>query len=256
MIDFIKFITEINRTTNVEDAFNLLEKTLSHLGFDRVVYSLITDHPSMQLKRGHGILRNYPDDWMKYYFSKDYFEVDPVIKIIKQTSGPFFWDKLPELKNGLKKDEYILMEEAREAKLLDGIGISLHGACGEIVGMGVASSSGKTDIINPDMLSIVYALCSQFHITYRKLEEKSSPIISLSKREKEVLTWIAAGKSKSVVADILEISDDSVKTYVNRVFCKLQVNSIQLAVVKAISMGLITPDLCHKHFPLLETSPN
>lgn len=103
MIDFVKFVTEMNRAENAEDAFNYLEQTLANLGFDRVVYSLITDHPSMQLKRGHGILRNYPDDWMKYYFDKNYFEVDPVIKVIKQTSGPFLWDKLPELKNGLKK---------------------------------------------------------------------------------------------------------------------------------------------------------
>ncbi len=256
MVDFVKFITEINSSTNSEDAFNILERTLSGLGFDRVVYSLITDHPSMQLKRGHGILRNYPDDWMKYYFTKNYFEVDPVIKVIKQTSGPFLWDKLPELKNGLEKSEHILMEEAREAKLLDGIGISLHGACGEIVGMGVASSSGRTDILNPNMISLVYALCSQFHIAYRKMEEKLSPIIRLSQREKEVLTWIAAGKSKSVVADILNISDDSVKTYVSRIFTKLQVNSIQLAVVKAIAMGLITPDLCHKKAFLMDASPN
>lgn len=256
MIDFVKFVTEMNRAENAEDAFNYLEQTLANLGFDRVVYSLITDHPSMQLKRGHGILRNYPDDWMKYYFDKNYFEVDPVIKVIKQTSGPFLWDKLPELKNGLKKDETLLMDEAKEAKLLDGIGISLHGACGEIVGMGVASSSGRTDIFNPDMISIVYALCSQFHIIYRKMKEKSLPIIQLSQREKEVLTWIAAGKSKSVVADILNISDDSVKTYVNRIFSKLEVNSVQLAVVKAIAMGLITPDLCHKNSCYLETSPN
>lgn len=256
MIDFVEFISAMNRAASAEEAFDLLERELSSLGFDRVVYSLITDHPSLQLKRGHGILRNYPDDWMKYYFSKGYFEVDPVIKVIKQTSGPFLWNKLPELKNGLEKNEYILMEEAREAKLLDGIGLSLHGACGEIVGMGVASSVGNTDILNPDTISLVYALCSQFHIFYRKMEEKLQPIIRLSQREKEVLTWIAAGKSKTVVADILQISDDSVKTYVNRIFAKLQVNSIQLAVVKAISMGLITPDLCHKHSYYINQSPN
>lgn len=251
MVDFVQFITEMNRTNNAEDAFNLLEKTLCTLGFDRVVYSLITDHPSLQLRRGHGILRNYPEDWMKYYYANNYFEIDPVIKIIKQTNGPFLWNKLPELKKGLEKDEHILMEEAKEAKLLDGIGISLHGACGEIVGMGVASSSGGVDLAR-DMVNLVFALCSQFHITYRDRAAKSPTIIKFSKREKEVLTWIAAGKSKAVIGDILNISDETVKTYVERIFSKLQVNSIQIAVVKAISLGLITPDLCHKYSRLSE----
>ncbi|MEZ5692018.1 MAG: LuxR family transcriptional regulator [Rickettsiales bacterium] len=235
----------------MEDAFNILEKNLKELGFDRVVYSLITDHPSLQLKKGHGILRNYPDDWMKYYYSKDYFEVDPVIKVIKQTSGPFLWNKLPELKNGLDKDEHVLMEEAREAKLLDGIGISLHGAYGEIVGMGVASSSGQVDL-DRNTVSLVYSLCTQFHVLYRNMEEKSSPIIQLSKREKEVMNWAASGKSRGVIADILNISDETVKTYIERIFIKLQVSSIQMAVVKAISLGLITPDLCHNHKILSE----
>ncbi len=93
-IDFAQFITDTNRAQTIEEAFGLLQSSLQTLGFDRVVYSLITDHPTLNQKRGHGILRNYPEDWMKYYFEKDYVDVDPVIKLIKQTNGPFLWQDL------------------------------------------------------------------------------------------------------------------------------------------------------------------
>jgi DNA-binding CsgD family transcriptional regulator len=246
MIDFIKFIIETNKAETAEEAFTILEQALSSLGFDRVVYSLITDHPTLKLKRGHGILRNYPEDWMKYYVANNYVDVDPVIKVIKQLNGPFLWNNLPELKQGLQRDEFILMEEAREAKLLDGIGLSLHGTCGEIVGMGVASSSGGADL-DKDTVSLVYALCSQFHIVFRQKEEKSVPIIQLSKREKEVLSWAAEGKSRAVIGEILNIGDGTVKTYIERIFAKLEVNTMNMAVVKAISMGLITPRIHHRY---------
>ncbi len=247
-LDFAQFITDTNRVNTVEEAFSILEKSLASLGFDRVVYSLITDHPTLNLRRGHGILRNYPEDWMKYYSAKNYFDVDPVIKLIKQTSGPFLWNDLPALKKGLQQDENILMEEAKEAKLLDGIGLSLRGQYGEIVGMGVASSSGGADL-DKDTVCMVYALCSQFHITYREKQARYAPVvIELSHREKEVLTWTAEGKSKSAIAEILAISDETVKTYINRIFYKLGVNSIQLAVVKALALGLISPAVPQKFY--------
>lgn len=250
MVDFIQYVAEINRAQSVEDAFNVLEKALRELGFDRVVYSLITDHPQLQQRRGHGILRNYPEDWMKYYFDKGYVDVDPVIKVIKQRPGYFLWQDLPGLKNGLENDEHTLMEEAREAKLLDGIGLSLHGSCGQIVGMGIASSMGGADI-DKNSVSLVYALCSQFHIFYQEKEAKyKAPIIQLSAREREVLTWTAEGKSRTAIGDILQISDDTVKTYMNRIYQKLQVNSIQLAVVKAVMLGLIHPAIPQKYLPI------
>lgn len=247
MIDFVQYIAAINAADSIEDAFGVLEKGLAQLGFDRVVYSLITDHPNLQLKRGHGILRNYPEDWMKYYFSKGYFDVDPVVKIIKQKSGAFLWENLTEIKKGLERDEYVLMEEAREAKLLDGIGLSLHGACGQIVGMGVASSAGGVQA-DKNTLGLVYALCSQFHVFYQEKEAKTTPaIVQLSRREREVLTWAAEGKSKTTIGEILHISDDTVKTYINRIYAKLGVNTIQLAVLKAVMLGLIHPNIPHKY---------
>jgi DNA-binding CsgD family transcriptional regulator len=244
MIDVGQFITDTNAAETSDQAFGYLEKCLTELGFDRVVYSLLTDHPTLKKNREHGIVRNYPEDWMKYYFSKGYVDVDPVIKVIKQHYGPFVWNDLQRFKQ-LSRPETLLMNEASDAKLLEGIGLSFHGPNGQIVGMGVASSAGGTEM-TPDTVSLVYMLCSQFNLIYQRLERESvddDQIIVLSEREKEILTWLAVGKSKSVIGDILCISENTVKTYLLRIFHKLGVHTKQEAIVHAIRMGSITPTI-------------
>ena len=65
--------------------------------------------------------------------------------------------------------------------------------------------------------------------------------IDLSKRENEVLTWIARGKSSSDIAAILGISVSSVDTYTRRIFAKMGVNDRVSASVSGVFEGLIKP---------------
>jgi LuxR family transcriptional regulator/LuxR family quorum-sensing system transcriptional regulator CciR len=51
--------------------------------------------------------------------------------------------------------------------------------------------------------------------------------------------WLARGKSKSVTADILEISPHTVDTTVRRIFRKLGVSDRTSAVMKAVNSGVI-----------------
>jgi len=245
-VDFCHFLEAIDKCSDTQQAFDVLQKHLAILGLDRVVYSLITDNPVFQQKRGHGILKNYPEDWMSYYKSKDYFHVDPVIKVIKQQSGAFHWGDLPQIKSNLQKKEILLMNEAKDATLYDGIGISIHEA-GRIIGMGAASSSGKIDK-DSVMLGLVNAMCCNFHAFYYKKSRKTSTeTINLSQREVDILAFTAEGKTQSEIAQILVISENTVKAYFKRIYDKLGVNSKTLAVVKALSYGLIAPNIPHNY---------
>lgn len=61
----------------------------------------------------------------------------------------------------------------------------------------------------------------------------------LSAREREILDWVARGKSNSVIADILCISAGTVDTYLRRIYEKLGVSDRTSAAVRGIGMGLI-----------------
>ena len=63
----------------------------------------------------------------------------------------------------------------------------------------------------------------------------------LTGREKEVLTLLTEGITYKGVADRLVISETTVKTHVNNIFQKLQVNDRTQAVLYALKYGLVEP---------------
>ncbi len=79
-----------------------------------------------------------------------------------------------------------------------------------------------------------------------KLDSKSSKEVKnfnliepLTDRELEVLQYLGKGLSNKAIADVLIISEKTIKTHVSNIFSKLQVNSRTEAVVYAIRHGLI-----------------
>jgi DNA-binding CsgD family transcriptional regulator len=242
MISIEKFIEDTNAAETPEDVFDLFLSALRECGYDRVCYSLITDHPSLDLKAGHGIFQNYPGDWMTYYMSKGYQCVDPVPKHCFNTIRPFTWDALDQARP-MSKSENLVMNEAHEAKLLSGAAIPLHGPNGELAGVGLASSAGQAEC-DPVTLAKIQAISFQFHIAYTDQNKKRPSlkgVVILTSREKEILLWAAEGKSDYVIADIIGVSYPTIRFHMNNIFRKLQANDRILAVVKAIRLGLILP---------------
>ncbi len=62
---------------------------------------------------------------------------------------------------------------------------------------------------------------------------------ALSRREREVLSLVAAGATNRDVADALGIGDETVKTLLARIFGKLGVNRRAEAVARAHKLGLL-----------------
>lgn len=238
---FEDFIAKTSEAETPEEVFLVFQDALQSLGFDRVIYSLITDHPSLNQKAGHGLQRNYPEDWMKYYAANGYEKKDPVPRYAFKTARPFTWgwltDSVP-----LTDEEKRVMNEAAESKLLDGVGIPIYGPNGEIAGVGLANAHGD---VKPDKnkLALLKAMASQFHIAYSEkcIEQTSCKEVRLSRREREILLWMAEGKSDQTIADMLNISYPTVRFHIGNIYRKLDANERIFAVVKALRNGLITP---------------
>ncbi len=69
--------------------------------------------------------------------------------------------------------------------------------------------------------------------------QKKEESILLTKREKEVLTGLVDGSSYKAIADLLNISLDTVRFHFRNIYKKLHVHSQSEAVVKAIKEGLV-----------------
>lgn len=92
---------------------------------------------------------------------------------------------------------------------------------------------------NTELLERLESAATSHHTKMvRHFGEKRADI-DLSKRENEVLSWIARGKSSTDIASILGISKASVDTYTRRIFEKMGVNDRVSAAVSGVVTGLV-----------------
>ena len=235
------FIEEANNAKSTQEVARLFGEILKDYGYDRFCYSLLTAHPSLGLNAGHGIVANYPEDWMAHYKANLYEKKDPVPRHGIETLRPFTWESIQQTRE-LKADAKRVMNEAKEAGLLDGVAIPICGHHGELAGVGMASSTGG---IRPDIgvLRKLRTLAVEFHLAFTELEKKDRPVgnVHLTSREKEILLWVAEGKSDSIIADIIGVSHAAIRFHLNNIFKKLDANERTLATVKALRLGLILP---------------
>ncbi len=242
MHDLGNYIEQINNSTTPDEAFGRYCAIASKLGYGRVVYSLMTDHPSLGLPRQHGLVSSYPQHWVDYYNDVGYMDHDPVAQQLTKTQKPFFWDDL------LKKQEVSslsgqVMAEAGESGLHDGLAFSMPGKYGEISAFGLARvGKDKSQTKDYATLASLHLLSVYFHETYRQMH-KAENDIDLTKREIEILQWASEGKTDDLIADILNISINTIRFHWNKIFNKLEAYGRIYAVTKALRLEIIKPTL-------------
>ena len=126
-----------------------------------------------------------------------------------------------------------------EAGLYNGICTPLRGP-NQFAGIGLASKE-KLDSFD-GKLDLISAYCNHFYIAFQRINSKKNRPehnIYLTRREAEVLTWAAVGKTDGDIATILNISEDTVDTHMRRMFRKFDCHNRVMAASKAISYGLI-----------------
>jgi DNA-binding CsgD family transcriptional regulator len=237
-MQFERFIHETNGCVSKDQLVETFEQALRRFGIDKFVYCLARGSFATKKRPHHGLVRSYPEDWMKHYAQNNYIDLDPTYRYGLHTKGLFTWKDLDKIIPCSKKEKAV-MREAEDAGLKNGITISIHGPYGEVIGFGFAGNDKKNEL-SKDELSLLYAAANQFHLAYTSLTEQAEAIsIKLTDRQREILQWAAAGKSRSVISEIMAISEDTVDDHFRQIFKKLDCHDRIVAVLKAINLGLI-----------------
>ena len=246
MVNLESVIEAIQCSEDLDEAFSHLNQVLQKYGYNNACYTLMTDHPSIDQKAFHGLATSYPEDWLNYYNEKEYQENDAVwIRLLDNTT-PFFWQDAMKTR---EKDQTIdpnslllskkIMNEAEEASMADGIGISFINQAGEISGIGISKERSETSNNITDLAEL-FLIGTVFHDKYMSsFTEVSLP--KFTSREKDVLSWSVEGKTDWEIAKIIGISYPTVRFHWNNIFKKMQVNNKILATSIAIRRKIIFP---------------
>jgi LuxR family transcriptional regulator, quorum-sensing system regulator BjaR1 len=237
--DFIMESTETYDTASLTRSYM---KFIRQFGYESFVFADLSPVPIEEKNRNFGLMARYPRSWLERYTSRNYALSDPLYLCAHHINSPISFTEAKRIYRRFAVSATDVLGEAADFGLRTGMGIPVRTISGRLYGFGVSTpeKDSRSDLQARSLIQLAsFHICTLYQeITYSGTDR---PLIVLSPREKETLSWIAAGKNKSEIADLLMISLSSVKRYCERIFLKLQVNNLPAAVAKAIVQGLIHP---------------
>jgi LuxR family transcriptional regulator, quorum-sensing system regulator CciR len=182
-----------------------------------------------------------PEDLLERYVADRLWRLNPNLMHSMKTNEPFYFDEVTD-QDALKRLDARgreLLAEVRERDFDHGLGIRVFGPNGRDGFCGLGLGHGVTRLDPQDVLTCQWA-CQLAHLRYCTLLTPTlGPEPQLSRRESEVLGWVARGKSNTMIGTILGISAHTVDAHLRRIYLKLGVCDRISAAVRGIGVGLV-----------------
>ena len=180
-------------------------------------------------------------EWSDRYFERGYADYDNVLSLAYGARAPFTWAEA-EARSDLAQTRSVF-GEAREIWQPEMLVCPVRGAFGDlaIVNLGMP----KTLNPKPDERATIHALCSLYAVLGEAFLEQDEPpeprMQPLTRREREVLYWVAVSKTDFEIGRILSISPRTAHHHVESMKRKLGVNTRLQLVLRGFTLGLIPP---------------
>ncbi len=182
------------------------------------------------------VLKLWPKAWAEQYSLSNFYAFDPVAPRIRQRPESFTWAEI--YPSATDKIANSIMEIATtDYGLKHGLCIPVHGMNGYQAG---ASLAGR-EVESTQEARAAIELVTMFafnRLTILKSRQPAAPMV-LTPREREVMTWVAAGKTAWATSAILKISEDTVNKMASTAMQKLNVHTRAQAVAECIRRGEI-----------------
>lgn len=233
------YMAEVDRTIDQQEFETGLKNFMRAQGFNLFTYLEL--HPNEDKHNSYRI-STYPSIWINRYVEESYRDVDPAVLNAKQQLDALVWP-LPSFTGVPTTRLAAFYSEAAQFGIQSGFAVPIHGpgAVSALLVAATDASRGEVHRTLSEQLHEWRMLLATVFVRSMRFRRLKSREVSLSPRENECLLWTARGKTAGEVALILAISERTVVQHLTNACRKFGVYSKHLAVVKAISMGLIVP---------------
>lgn len=245
MLEFNKLLQLVNSPTEAAWSVALFDAAGS-LGFDSVLYGVV---PSKYVALELSFLKsNYAPGWREQYDALKLYDVDPTVHHCMRSSLPIVWK--PTTFVALQHGG--LYEEASAFGIRSGVTFPIHGCHGEVGLISFAADQLPGEQFNQQLmhsmgdLSLLRDYAFESSLKFLKARTPAEPVPHLTKRELEVLKWVMAGKSSWEISRITDCAEATVNFHIANIRQKFNVNTRQQALVKAIALGIISPEDPHR----------
>ena len=229
-----KLISSVQSAATLEDFQDATEGLRDHYKVSHIVYHWVNSDGE---RFGAG---TYSQDWVDRYVEKDYLRLDPVILGCFQRFHPVDWKQLDW---STKAAKMFLKEAIKYGVGNQGLTIPIRGPQGQFA-LFTASHTCSDDVWEAfreknerDLILIAHAF-NKRALEFEKGEE-SDTCSGLSPRELSAMTYIAKGLSRAQAAEQMQISEHTLRVYIEAARHKLGALNTTHAVARALSRGLI-----------------
>lgn len=237
-----KILDKYKDSANFDNLWNILHQELKPFGVSSIFYAVDF---SKILVEEQGIMdtiwskTTHPEDFCKKYNYKDYIEFDLSAIHCFVNTTPFVWHDRNMWGNPTKEQKAFMLD-AFNYKM--GVGVSLPTRFNNygMGGMGLATkdlSEDEFDKMWAEHQQEFQTICYTFDKFAR--DNYAVQMFNLTKRELQVLTYLAIGKTTEVIAGILNTSPSTVEKQIRSAKNKLMTKNNEQAVVKALLLGII-----------------
>lgn len=171
----------------------------------------------------------------------DWHTDDAMAARIVAGEGPFAWDSARDRYPEIRKQSYVDFLQA--SQLCSGVMVPLSHRPGTVSMMGVIGLEARS--YAPDQVAAVTIMANAAMAKAETLglcpeisADEAHALQALSHRQREILKWIAAGKSNTAIAEIMGLNDRGVRFHVSEVLRKLGVATRSQAAARYHSVGI------------------
>jgi LuxR family quorum sensing-dependent transcriptional regulator len=203
--DAFDFVDGLEAMSTVDGIANAFEQAVAHYGIEHFIATGLST--KAQPFEEMVIASRWPPEFFMLYVENDYARFDPLVRRSIQSSMPFEWHAESYRSDGNPRVVEI-MRRATDFGMTHGYLVPIHGPKGY---EGCVSMAGeRLDLTaqgrSADHLMALYAFDRMRGLRGNMPDKK----ILLTAREREVLSWVAAGKSAAQISQALKISKRTV----------------------------------------------
>jgi LuxR family quorum-sensing transcriptional regulator LasR len=239
-IDGLQLTTDIlrlNECTSCEQIHDALAAICATLGFDGFLFG--GRYQTGGTRYVEQIVSNYSPSWRARYQDPDFIHADPTFDHARTSISPLVWSD--RIYASAAQRAY--QQEALRHGLAEGATFPVHGRNGDVARLNLsltrADAPARAHVRAMLMWGALLATMTH-EATGRVVRQRGHPAPpALTRREAEVLDWIAAGKSNWEISRLVAITEHGVSHHVRNILLKFEVGCRHQAVAKAIAFGVL-----------------
>ena len=228
-------IDSIEVTTSLEQLLEVYSNFVSQYGFTSLVVGqlfnpLLAQDPANQI-----LITNWNLEWQEVWWDNGYYEHDPIVHYLLKTQKLFSWDIAYRHASKIGKK---IFEESKNFGFTNGIAFPVSTDVGSL---GIVSLGVDEVNFEKKTLAMIQTVSKHTYLHLVKLSnfKATNSASSFTKRETEIMHLVSQGKTNGEIAKILNLSDETIKSYLKLVSQKLNTVNRAHAVSEAIRKGLI-----------------